>query len=253
VFFPVLTSDRITEYTNSYFGTFNLLYPILDYGLFMTDTLAPLLADGFGYGDASSVLALLVFALGELAIDGVSGAPITTICGVLSGICGGTPRKPPGLEFFNEARARLASITFLCDPVDIQVQLLQASYFEANACHVEYWRSTVAASMACQVLAQRPGVQWSTHRGDLIKRAYWTCIINEDLYHHDLDLPQTTIHDFEDIVPFPHFHEAHEQRESDAATNFGSVSQYHFLAKAALKRVITRIHDAIHLRVFTHR
>jgi hypothetical protein len=76
VFFPMLTSDRITEYTNSYFGTFNLLYPILDYGLFMTDILAPLLANGFGYGDASSVLALLVFALGELAIDGVSGAAL---------------------------------------------------------------------------------------------------------------------------------------------------------------------------------
>ena len=170
--FPVLTSDRITKYTNSYFRTFNLLYPVLDHGLFMTNTLAPFLANGFGYGDASSVLALLVFALGQLATDGVSGAPITTVLGVSSGICGGTRRKPPGLESFNEARARLGSITFLCDPVSVQVQLLQASYFEANACHVEYWRSTMAASMACQVLAQRPGVQWPALRGDLIKRAY---------------------------------------------------------------------------------
>ena len=29
--------------------------------------------------------------------------------------------------------------------------------------------------------------------GDLIKRAYWTCILSEDFYHLDLDLPRTGI------------------------------------------------------------
>ena len=248
VSFPSLTRERIRELSDVYFRTINVLYPILDGGLFMVDTVEPTLANGFGYGDATSALLLLVLALGELAMDGIAGVPLAPG----SGIRGGTLAKPPGLEFFNEARARIGSITYQCDLVNVQVLLLQATYFEANACHVEYWRCTMAASMTCQVLAQSPEVQeqWHTPQGDFIKRAYWTCVINEDLYHHDLDLPRTTIQEFEDVVPFPHFVKMHDPTESIESAALGRIPQYHFLAKAALKRVITRIHDAIHTRKF---
>ena len=173
VSFPTLTTRQVQRCTDAYFNTFNVLHPILDYSLFINDTLEPLLRSGFGYGDPKSILCLTVIALGQLAIDGISGEPITSVGKTPSGIRGGTLHRPPGLDIFNEARARLGSITLQTEVVGVQLLLLQAAYFEANACHVEYWRSIVAASMACQVLIQTPGIQWATPNGDLIKRAYW--------------------------------------------------------------------------------
>ncbi|KAK3681841.1 hypothetical protein LTR37_020845 [Vermiconidia calcicola] len=248
VSFPSLTRERIKELASVYFRTINVLYPILDRGQFISDTVEPTLANGFGYGDASSVLLLLVLALGELAMEGIAGAPLAPG----SGLRGGTLTKPPGLEFFNEARARIGSIPYQCDLVNVQVLLLQATYFGANACHIEYWRSTMAASMTCQLLAESPEVQeqWRSPQGDFIKRAFWTCVINEDLYHHDLDLPRTTIQEFEDVVPFPHFAKMYDPAESVETAALARIPQYHFLAKAALKRTITRIHHAIHTRKF---
>ena len=100
--------------------------------------------------------------------------------------------------------------------------------------------------MACQVLIQSPGLQWSTPKGDLIKRVYWTCVMDEDLFHLEMDLPRTVIHEFEDIVPLPHFYESQIQPDRTESTHL----QYYFLARIVLKKLITRIHGAIHARRF---
>jgi len=100
--------------------------------------------------------------------------------------------------------------------------------------------------MACQVLIKCQDVDWSTHVGDMIKRAYWACILSEDLYHLDLDLPQTGIHTLEDEVPLPYFHEAHDAHGRTQGTEERSHFQYHFLAMIALRRLIARIHGVIH-------
>jgi hypothetical protein len=102
--FPALTAERVRELSDSYFGTFNMAYPILDQHVFVAETLPPLLADGFSYGDVSVILALLVLALGELAIEGISGDPVTSASGTSIGLRGGTLQNPPGIELFNEAR-----------------------------------------------------------------------------------------------------------------------------------------------------
>ncbi|KAK5127671.1 hypothetical protein LTR08_004352 [Meristemomyces frigidus] len=52
--------------------------------------------------------------------------------------------------------------------------------------------------MARQVLIRCQNIDWASTEGDLIKRAYWTCILAEDLYHFDLDMPRTGIHTLED-------------------------------------------------------
>ena len=108
--FPTLTGTQIQSYTKAYFNTFNVIHPILDYDVCMIDTLGPLLRSGFGYGDPASVLALLVFALGQLAIDGITGGAISNVGATPSGIRGGTLQRPPGLNIFNEARARIGYV-----------------------------------------------------------------------------------------------------------------------------------------------
>ncbi|KAK4930640.1 hypothetical protein LTR10_011978 [Elasticomyces elasticus] len=262
VAFPTLTIQQIQEFSDAYFNTFNVLHPILNRETFMNFIVARLLREGYGDGDAGSVLALMVFALGKVAVEGVLHRPVSVINGQPSGFRGGTINEPPGLELFNEARRRHGFVMTQCTLENVQINLLQATYYEATARHLDFWRSTVAASMACQVLVRCQPIDWSSTEGDLIKRAYWTCVLSEDLYHLDLDLPQTGIHTMEDEVPLPYFHEAQEhQQEQQSGRNsmsdtghFGSNTneernshfQYHFLAMIALRRLIARIHNVIH-------
>lgn len=159
VSFPLLTIEDMKRCTDAYFGTFNMLYPILDYDLFTTEILELVIRTGFGYGDSASVLALLVLALGNVAAATVIGTPVPGGTEIPSGIRGGAAQNPSGLQLFNEARARIGSIVFRCDLINVQIHLLIATYFKANGCHVEFWHLTFSASMICQVLALNPGVE----------------------------------------------------------------------------------------------
>lgn len=244
--FPSLTIQQIQEYTEAYFNTFNVLCPILNYDVFADEVVARLLREGYSDGDPQAVLALMVFSLGQVAIEGVFGQPISTENGLPSGFRGGTRAKPPGIEIFNEARRRLGFVVNTCSLENVQILLLQATYYESCSRHLDFWRSTVAASMACQVLIKCANIDWSTQVGDMVKRAYWACILSEDLYHLDLDLPQTGIHTLEDEVPLPYFHEAHDSNGRNNGTEERSHFQYHFLAMIALRRLIARIHGVIH-------
>lgn len=248
--FSRLTMDVAQRLTDAYFNTFNILFPILDRESFMTDIVGSVVRNGYADGDPDACLALLVFALGQVAIDGVYSSPISSYNGSPSGLRGGTANKPPGLDLFNEARRRVGFNVHACTLENVQILLLQATYYESCARHMDFWRATVAASMSCQVLIRCESIDWSTPRADLIKRAYWTCLLSEDMYHLELDLSQTGIHTLEDQVPLPYFHEA--QNMSGKASDERSHFQYHFLAMIALRRLITRIHGSIHDSECTH-
>lgn len=125
VSFPTLTIQKIQEYTEAYFNSFNMLLPILDRESFMNDVVTRVMRDGYGDGDTATVLALLVFALGQVAIEGVIGRPINVLNGVPSGLRGGTAERPPGLEIFNEARRRLGFVISTCNLENVQILLLQ--------------------------------------------------------------------------------------------------------------------------------
>ena len=73
--FPALTRDIMNRLATTYFDTFNLFYPLLDRENFFSDILTNVHSEGFDC-DTDSVLALLVFALGELAMEGSHGNPI---------------------------------------------------------------------------------------------------------------------------------------------------------------------------------
>ncbi|CZT14774.1 related to acetate regulatory DNA binding protein FacB [Ramularia collo-cygni] len=240
--FSGLTIHRIQELCESYFNSFNVLAPVLNRDTFMADTMGPILQDGFADGDAKTVLCLFVIALGQVAVEGVFEHPIGIVNGTPSGFRGGSIHRPPGLEIFNEGRRRVGFVATEMTLINVQIMLLQATYYEATARHLDFWRSTVTASMACQVLIRCQTVDWQSPSGDMLKRAYWTCVLSEDLYHLDLDLPQTGVQDLEDTVPLPYFHEGSESAAQDDRSNF----QYHFLAMIALRRLIHRIHEVIH-------
>lgn len=125
VVFPDLTRDVMHRLATAYFDTFNFIYPFMDRQNFISDTLTKVYTEGFN-GDTDSVIALLIFALGELAIDGSRGPPISENEGRISGVRGGSALKPPGLNLFNEARKRIGFVLTDCDLETVQIYSLVA-------------------------------------------------------------------------------------------------------------------------------
>lgn len=123
--FPSLTRSVMHSLATAYFDTFNLLYPFMDRQTFMSETMARVITEGFN-GDTDSVIALLVFALGEVAIEGSRGPPVDICRGRPSGVRGGTLSKPPGLALFNEARKRIGFVSTECDLENVQIFSLAA-------------------------------------------------------------------------------------------------------------------------------
>lgn len=122
IVFPDLTAEVMDKYTNAYFGSYNLLYPVVDREDFMDGVLPTVKRHGFADGCLQSLLALLVLALGALSCDGATGKPLVQG----SGIRGGTVERPPALEIFNEARKRVGFVMGSCTVENAQAMVLMA-------------------------------------------------------------------------------------------------------------------------------
>lgn len=179
--FPALSLADARRLSEAYFNKFNIIHPVLDRPVFEENILKPMMQSGYRNGDPAACIGLLVLALGQVAIDGVYGQPVSySADGIPSGLRGGTVERPPGLGIFNEARRRIGFVMNQCTLENVQIFLLQATYYEACARHMDFWRSTVAASLSCQVLIRCEPIEWESTRADMIKRAYWTCILSEE-------------------------------------------------------------------------
>jgi hypothetical protein len=86
---------------------------------FFLNTLTKVQSEGFN-GDADSVISLLVFALGDLAIESAADLSSEGYRGCLSGVKDGAT-KPPGLACFNEARKRMGFVISQCDLETVQI------------------------------------------------------------------------------------------------------------------------------------
>ena len=128
--FAGLTLETMQRLIDAYFNTFNVIHPILDHDSFVADVVGPLIRNGYEDGDAQACLCLSVLALGQVAIDGVYGAPVSvSSSGEPSGIRGGTAEKPPGIDIFNEARRLIGFSMHQCNLENVQIFLLQAYVF----------------------------------------------------------------------------------------------------------------------------
>jgi hypothetical protein len=104
VYLATLAPQQVQKYCDAYFNTFNLLYPLMDQEAFMNNVVAKSLREDHTDGDLGSILALLVFALGQVAIESMFDWPVSVADGRLSGFCDDLFSHPPGLGLFNEAR-----------------------------------------------------------------------------------------------------------------------------------------------------
>jgi hypothetical protein len=256
VVFPDLTIQQVNDYSAAYFRTFNVLLPVLETNMFVDGIVARLLQEGYRDDDPESLLALLVFALGQLAIEGVTGHPTRVSHDESSGFRGGSIERPPGLGLFNEARRRIGMVNTQPCLETVQIMLLQATYFEASARHLNFWTSTSAASLACTCLIKSQQIDWTSPYGDLVKRAYWVCVLHERLFDLEFRVISTGIESLEDQIPLPHFHSCSRGDEqptsppSDGSRVFAVDGQidpaFHFVAMITLSRLIRRADEVIH-------
>jgi hypothetical protein len=98
----------------AYFNTFNFIYPFINRQNFISNTLIRVHIKGFN-SDIDLVIALLVFALRELVIEGSRENSIKVHEGRLSGVKGKTLSRPLGLALFNEARKRIGFVLIKCN------------------------------------------------------------------------------------------------------------------------------------------
>ncbi|KAI7921312.1 hypothetical protein M0657_004039 [Pyricularia oryzae] len=123
-----LTSASMQLLSNAYFDTFNHCHPLLEPDTFASEILGPLCNDGLD-DTVKSTLALVVFALGELAIAGDHGAPVSVYNTRPGGVKGGTLRNPPGLALYNEARRRMG-FTMADSSLESAQAFALAGYFD---------------------------------------------------------------------------------------------------------------------------
>ncbi|KAE8440805.1 hypothetical protein EG329_006561 [Mollisiaceae sp. DMI_Dod_QoI] len=248
IIFPDLTRDIMHRLATAYFDTFNFIYPFMDRQNFISDTLTKVCTEGFD-GDPDSVIALLIFALGELAIEGSRGQPISEGDSRSSGVRGGSALRPPGLALFNEARKRIGFVLTGCDLENVQIYSLAALYFQSCSRHVDFWRMTTNASQACYILVTCNSIDWNSPRGDIIKRAYWHCVVMETALQYELDLAPTGIASLEDRVGMPSFNTPF--CEADHRGNQSSHFEAHYASQIALRRLCAEIHNSLYYEAMT--
>jgi hypothetical protein len=243
-----LGAAAVERYVQSYFRTFNTLRPILDQAGFVRDTQprALQLEDSDG-ANIDRVLLLLVIALGQVAYEGITGPPIIPSAKRKSGFRGGCALSSPENEVFDEALQRWVTVPSVPSLERVQALLLQATYHETSARHWDFWKCAAAASDSCKSLIQHQDTDWATPEGEMLKRVYWACVLDEGYYHHDLDLPFTGIFALQDEVPLPSFIRETPSLDGAAAGNVDySMSFFKFLATISLKRIDDQIHDTVH-------
>ncbi|RDL36606.1 Uncharacterized protein BP5553_05958 [Venustampulla echinocandica] len=244
VTFPNLTREMMHHLATAYFDTFNLLYPFMDRQNFISDTLSRVQTEGFN-GDTDSVIALLVFALGELAIEGSRGAPIEGHNGRSSGVRGGSALRPPGLAYFNEARKRIGFVLTECDLENVQIFSLAACVDnprpQTHETKVTHDISTDSITNVVPTMCNT--IDWDSPRGHLTKRAYWHCVLMETGLHLELDLPLTGIIALEESIGLPTFNGPF--CEADDRGNQSSHFHAHYASQIALRQLCAELHDNI--------
>jgi hypothetical protein len=242
----VIQTDAAHRFADAYFNTFHMLHPFLDEDKFMDYTLPAFLKGDRTSKDTDRVVTLLVLALGQMGLQSIEGEPMHYHYGVASGIRGGSEALPPGIQLFNEARCCIGFIMTGHTLENIQIFLLEAIYFEANAMHVDYWRCAVEASISCEAMLRIGGIDWVSHHGDMVKRVFWACVVNEDLYHMDLDFPESGILEWETRMEFPTFMaEATWTSQTPIVRQERLQSKLHYLAGLALRKLISHIHASL--------
>ncbi|KAM9882498.1 hypothetical protein VD0002_g9383 [Verticillium dahliae] len=232
----------VESLSKAYFDTFNFIYPIMDRQAFNTTILTSVVENGFNEGVAST-LVCLVFALGAVALADSQNMPFMRYKGQMGRPPDRAADRPPGLAFFNEARKRLGFSMAECSLESVQIHALAGLYYESCSRHLEFWRMTISASMACHALISANPGELESPRLDLIRRVFWHCSIMETYLNLELEIPLTGLDKLEGKVGLPDF--SGPFCEADYLGNQESRFQEHFASQIVLRQLSVGFHDTM--------
>ncbi|KAG7111951.1 hypothetical protein HYQ44_010146 [Verticillium longisporum] len=130
-----------------------------------------------------------------------------------------------------------------CSLESVQIHALAGLYYESCSRHLEFWRMTISASMACHALISANPGELKSPRLDLIRRVFWHCSIMETYLNLELEIPLTGLDKLEGKVGLPDF--SGPFCEADYLGNQESRFQEHFASQIVLRQLSVGFHDTM--------
>ncbi|KAF2875673.1 hypothetical protein BDV95DRAFT_626165 [Massariosphaeria phaeospora] len=249
---PDLPLSVIKGLSDAYFAVFHRNTPVLDKFHFFSNTLGMAMEDDFGY-DIETCLVLNVLALGCLAVkthqEGNFSLP-TRVPALDAGFV--RPEwyelvldDPPGLKFFNEARKRFGFLMCQNDLQTGQFYMLSTLYYAQILRPIDSWTTVNRAALCCMgVLTRTEIIDFDDWEGDMFSRLFWNTLMYETIIVQELSLPLSGLLDYEADIPIPKFMAFSRPKTSISGLlvdDDDSFFNFHFLAQAAHRIILTRI------------
>jgi hypothetical protein len=242
-----LSLASIQELVNSYFNTFNRIYPLLDRDDYFQNILSHVLRKGFGY-DIESCIMLNTMALGCMGLKAsgegefIDTSLLTENAPTLKQIM----EEPIcGLTFFTEAAKRFSTCACLYDTYSCQYHMTASVFLIQIVRPIDAWLMISRTAPAlCAILKFSPVLdEWSA---DMRSRLYWNALLIESVIVQELELPPSQLKEWQDVVPLPKFipypRKGHSQSQDEKDDAF---YQYHFLAQIAHRIILSRIREEL--------
>jgi hypothetical protein len=232
----------------------------------------------FGY-DLESCLVLIVLALGCLAVKAHEEGNFALPSRRTSNSMEQTFEQPEwyesivddptGLKFFNEARRRFGFLMCQNDLQAGQYYMLSTLYYAQILRPLDSWTTVNRAALCCTTLLSREIIDYDDEWGsDMFCRLFWNTLMYETVITQELDLlPHGGLQEYEADVPLPKFIScprhagtcetagSYPEVASSSYTTTpkppddddDSVFNFHFLAQAAHRIILTRIKQNLYL------
>lgn len=242
---------------DAYFAVFHRNTPVLDKFYFFSNTLGVALENDFGY-DIETCVVLNVLALGCLAVKAHEEGdfPLPSRFHERSN---GFVRPewyelilddPSGLKFFNEARKRFGFLMCQNDLQTAQFYHLSTVYYSQILRPIDSWTMVNRASLCCICILKRvDSVDFDQWEGDMFSRVFWNTLMYETIITQELCLPLSGLLEYEEEVPLPKFTPYPRSKTSISGLlvdDEDSFFNFHFLAQAAHRILLTRIRHNIY-------
>lgn len=239
-----LTFTTIKELSNTYFTTFNRIYPIVDRDFYYAYTLNLVIQDGFDYNIESCVV-LIVMALGCLGMKAyMDGGFIDTSSSNLD-IRRFLEGTIPGASLMTESIKRIGFCICEASLQSCQYYLLCATFYEQATRPMCEWMMINRACTACAALAKFESHDVDEWQADMQSRIFWTCLLRETIISQEFEMIPSGLQDLEDQTPLPRF-VRYPLRRPRVNEEDDSYYHYHFLAQLALRIILTRIRNELY-------
>lgn len=243
--------------SDAYFSIFHRNTPVLDKFHFFSNTLGIAMENDFGY-DIETCLVLNVLALGCLAVKAheEGNFPLPSRQGVNNSQFV-RPEwydlvldDPAGLKFFNEARRRFGFLMCQNDLQSAQFYMLSTMFYAQILRPIDSWTTVNRASLCCiSILKRTESINFDEWEGDMFSRVFWSTLMYETIIIQELDLPLSGLLEYEADMPIPKFTPCPRPKTSISGLlvdEDDSFFNFHFLAQAAHRILLTRIRHSLY-------